>query len=184
MDYFDLIAPIYDWFSKPPEGTRLHRLLRLPTEGWLLDAGGGTGRVSYSLRNCVGQVLVNDLSHRMLKKAGAKALNPVRARVEDLPYPDGCFGRILVVDSLHHFSDQGEAIRNLLRVLKPGGRLVIEEFDLSHKAVRLLAIAEKIMLMRSRFLKPEEIRAMITSNGFPARIERDGYAAWIIADKI
>jgi hypothetical protein len=89
-----------------------------------------------------------------------------------------------VVDALHHFCNQKEAISDLVRVLKSGGRMVIEEPDYNHKGVKILALIEKVALMRSRFYTPQEIRNMIAAHGISASIETDGhYTAWIIADK-
>ncbi len=168
-----------------PDPERLRALLRLPTGGALLDAGGGTGRVSASLRGLVDRVVVSDLSPQMLRQASTKhGLTPVRAHAESLPFPSASFDRVLVVDALHHFCDQRDAITDLLRVLRPGGRLVIEEPDLRRFAVKLVAVAEKLALMRSRFYTPEAIRDMIATHGVAATIERDGrFAAWVIADK-
>jgi len=184
LDHFDLIASIYDRLIGPPNTERLRQLLNLPTDGWLLDGGGGTGRVSSHLNGLAGHVVVSDLSHRMLKKAREKKVRPVRAHVEHLPFTDEFFDRVLVVDALHHFCDQREAIEDLLRVLKPGGRLVIEEPDLNHKGVKMLALVEKMLLMRSHFYTPQKIREMIASCGCSAKIENDGrYTAWVVAVK-
>jgi demethylmenaquinone methyltransferase/2-methoxy-6-polyprenyl-1,4-benzoquinol methylase len=184
LDHFDLIASVYDRLIGPPDTGRLQRLLQLPAPGWLLDGGGGTGRVSGHLNDLVNNIVISDLSHRMLKRALEKQLNPVQAHVEHLPFSDACFDRILVVDALHHFCDQQEAIKDLLRVLKAGGRLVIEEPDFNHKGVKILALVEKIMLMRSHFYNPQDIRRMIESHGYRAAIENDdSYRAWIIVDK-
>jgi len=184
LDHFDLIASIYDRLIGPPDTGRLQQLLQLPTTGWLLDGGGGTGRVSYHLNALVDNVVISDLSEHMLKKALAKQVNPVRAHIECLPFSDACFSRILVVDALHHFCDQQKAIEDLLRVLKPGGRLVIEEPDLNHKSVKVLALVEKMLLMRSHFYAPQDIREMVESHGYSAAIENDGrYTAWIVVEK-
>jgi demethylmenaquinone methyltransferase/2-methoxy-6-polyprenyl-1,4-benzoquinol methylase len=184
LDHFDLIASIYDRLIGPPDTKRLRQLLKLPTDGWLLDGGGGTGRVSSNLIGLTGHIVVTDLSHLMLKKALEKIVNPVRAHVEKLPFADERFDRVLVVDALHHFCDQRQAIADLLRVLKPGGRLVIEEPDLNHKGVKLLALAEKMFLMRSHFYTPQKIREIIESNGCSTKIDHDGrYTAWVVAEK-
>ncbi len=184
LDHFDLIASIYDRLIGPPDTERLQQLLKLPTHGWLLDGGGGTGRVSSHLNGLVGHIVVGDLSHRMLKKAKEKKVCPVRTHIERLPFADEFFDRVLVVDALHHFCDQCEAIEDLLRVLKPGGRLVIEEPDFNHIGVKLLALAEKLFLMRSHFHTPQKIRDMIASCGYSAKIENDGrYTAWVVAQK-
>jgi demethylmenaquinone methyltransferase/2-methoxy-6-polyprenyl-1,4-benzoquinol methylase len=159
-------------------------MLKLPTSGWLLDAGGGTGRVSGPFRTSVKGLVVSDLSHRMLAKAREKELRPVQAHAESLPFADCFFNRVLVVDAFHHFCSQHESISDLLRVLKPGGRMVIEEPDFTHKGVKILALIEKMLLMRSHFQSPEEIEGIIMSHGVSTQIVRDHrYTAWIIAEK-
>ncbi len=60
--HFDLIAFAYDRLLGPPHADDLKELLRLPTRGRLLDAGGGTGRASLPLRPHVDGVVVADLS--------------------------------------------------------------------------------------------------------------------------
>lgn len=184
LDHFDLLAPVYDRMIGPADTGRMVKLLRLPTSGRLLDAGGGTGRVSSRLSPMVGSVVVSDLSRRMLGAAPKEGVSPVQAHAERLPFADGTFDRVLVVDALHHFCDQQEAVKDLLRVLRPGGRLVIEEPDLNHLGVRILALMEKVFLMRSHFHSPEEIRGMIRLCGCEARVEDDHpYKAWVVADK-
>jgi ubiquinone/menaquinone biosynthesis C-methylase UbiE len=185
FDHFNGIAFAYDRLLGTPDVERLRRLLRLPTAGWLLDAGGGTGRVSFHLRPWTGGVVVSDLSREMLKRAvKKKAVHPVRAHAERLPFREGTFDRIMVVDALHHFCDSGDAIADLLRVLRPGGRILIEEPDLRLPVVKAVAVLEKLFLMRSRFETPEAIRERIEAHGLAASIERGGgFRAWIWAEK-
>jgi demethylmenaquinone methyltransferase/2-methoxy-6-polyprenyl-1,4-benzoquinol methylase len=184
IDHFDVLAPWYDRLLRQPDVGRLARLLGLPSPGRLLDAGGGTGRVSEHLQGSVGTVVVSDLSQRMLKRARAKHIPCVRAHAEKLPFENGQFEHVLVVDALHHFCDQQQAIEDLIRVLKPGGRMLIEEFDLNKLPVQLLAMLEKMFLMGSRFLHPETIADMIAAHRLTVRIESGGrFAAWIVAEK-
>ncbi len=185
LDHFDIIASFYDRLIGPPDTSRLRRLLKLPVSGWLLDAGGGTGRVSNHFCTLVSGLVVSDLSHRMLAKASEKDIRPVQAHAERLPFVDGFFDRVLVVDALHHFCSQQESISDLLRVLKPGGRMVIEEPDFTHKGVKILALIEKLLLMRSHFHSPEDIEGIIMSHGVSTRIVRNNrHTAWIIAEKV
>ncbi|MEJ2726643.1 MAG: class I SAM-dependent methyltransferase [Deltaproteobacteria bacterium] len=185
MRHFDILAPIYDVLVRPPDPVKWTDRLGLPTSGSMLDCGGGTGRVSHRLRTLVGPVVIADLSFPMLRKAKSKTgLRPVQALAEALPFPDGRFDRVLVVDALHHFYDPRQAVSEIARVLKQGGRMIIEEPDINHPLVRVASLVEKAALMRSRFFSPQDIRAMIEACGLPARIERTtSFAAWIIADK-
>ncbi len=181
---FDWIAPLYDVVIHSPNAERLEELLALPVDGWMLDAGGGTGRVSAELRPLVGQLVVSDLSHAMLRQAYEKCTRcPARSRVERLPFATDSFERVLVVDALHHFGDQRLAVGELLRVLQPGGRLIIEEPDVRRFLVKLVALGERLALMESRFLPPDQIRELVRAQGFDARIEQEGHIAWIVVDK-
>jgi ubiquinone/menaquinone biosynthesis C-methylase UbiE len=185
FDHFNLLAPFYERLIASPDTGRLEDLLDLPISGRLLDAGGGTGRVSSHLRPQVNQVVLTDVSSGMLQQAKQKEIFSVSlARAESLPFPGDLFDRVLVVDALHHFHNQEMAIEELLRVLRVGGRMVIEEPDLSRFKVKLIALGEKVALMRSHFYSPERIAEFASRLGYPARIERDNQiTAWIVVDK-
>ena len=182
--HFDLIAPLYDHLMGRPDAGPLAKALGLPSDGLLLDAGGGTGRVSRLLAPWVKGVVVCDASRRMLAQARPAGLSAVQGHAERLPFPDGAFARVLVVDALHHFRRQREALSELVRVLAPGGRLLVSEPDIAHAGVRLIALAERLALMNSRFLPPAEIAAMLAAEGIAPRMLRNGgTTAWLIADK-
>lgn len=180
--HFHFLAPFYD---RVIQFTRLEQTLKvldLPHPGTLLDAGGGTGRVAEALRPYIGSVIVADISRGMLVQAQHKGLVTASAETERLPFADGSFDRVLMVDALHHVVHQGDTIHELYRVLKPGGRLVIEEPDLRTFPVKLIALAEKLALMRSHFLAPEQIVALFPSNE-NVRVESEDQTAWVIAEK-
>jgi demethylmenaquinone methyltransferase/2-methoxy-6-polyprenyl-1,4-benzoquinol methylase len=185
FDHFNLLAPIYDRVIQSPDIEIFKQILNLPSSGLLLDAGGGTGRVSSQLLPFVAGVVLSDSSAGMLKQASRKpGLLPVQTTAETLPFASGSFDRILVVDALHHFRDQKRAMSDLIRVLAPSGRLLIQEPNLSRWQVKMIALFEKLALMRSHFYYPEEIGRMGQSMGANCQvIIEDGFAAWIIADK-
>ena len=184
FDHFDVIAPIYDKVIGFRQPEAILKTADLPVDGRILDAGGGTGRVSGTLVGKANQIIVADLSFKMLKEASLKdGLQIVQSHSEFLPFPDNFFERVIMVDALHHVCDQRDTAVELWRVLKPGGRIVIEEPDVRTLAVKFVAFAEKIALMRSHFLSPIEIEKLFPFPGAVTSVNREGYTAWVVVEK-
>jgi len=185
FDHFDLLAPLYETFIPPKDPQEIWALAELPAAGALLDAGGGTGRVAQYMTGKAHPVVVADLSLKMLGEAQQKeGLHSTAAHTERLPFADGAFARIIMVDALHHVIDQPATAAELWRTLQPGGRIVIEEPDLRTLVVKLLAVAEKLALMRSHFLAPLQIAALFHHPNARVRIEAGGFNAWVVIEKI
>jgi ubiquinone/menaquinone biosynthesis C-methylase UbiE len=184
LDHFGFIAPFYDRVIPLKKAQHLIDLLGLPVQGAVLDAGGGTGRVAQSFEHLASQVVIADLSYGMLMESRRKnGLSQVCSETETLPFHNGSFERIVMVDALHHVLSQEKTIRELWRVLAPDGRLVIEEPDIKKISVKFIAVFEKILLMRSHFIAPQDIAAMFAYQNATTTIERDGFNACIIVDK-
>jgi ubiquinone/menaquinone biosynthesis C-methylase UbiE len=167
MDHFDVLAPLYDRLFSPPAEGLLGEFVGLPLEGMLLDVGGGTDR-----------------SMRMLQQARGKArLDLACGSSEDLPFPDGSFACVLVVDAFHHFARQEASLADLWRIVRPGGRLVIEEPDIDHSGVKLIALLERLALFTSHFVRAEEIAARLQAHGATTEVFRSSYNAWVIGEK-
>jgi ubiquinone/menaquinone biosynthesis C-methylase UbiE len=183
VDHFSWIAPSYDRiFRRPDADTILVRMAPEPHHR-LLDVGGGTGRVAQYLAGRVAQVCVLDASSGMVREGQRKGLCIVQGEAEHIPFGNGAFDRVIAVDAFHHLRDQQLAARELLRVLAPGGRLVIEEPDVARFAVKLVAVAEKLALMRSHFLRLEVLCSRFEAVGGRARVERQGYIGWVIVEE-
>ncbi len=185
FDHFDLLAPIYDRVIRPIQPEKLLSLIGPLENERLLDAGGGTGRISQYLASYATSVVIADVSLGMLSQAIEKnGLEVVCSQTEMLPFEDESFGRITMVDAFHHVDDQSRTSGELWRVLKKGGKLVIEEPDIDHFAVKMVALAEKIALMRSHFLSPQKICACFAYPNAKTWIEREAHNAWIIVEKV
>jgi demethylmenaquinone methyltransferase/2-methoxy-6-polyprenyl-1,4-benzoquinol methylase len=187
FDHFNLIAPIYERVISHINLDMLRSLLNLPLDGRLLDVGGGTGRVSALLGDNVKQTILVDLSRGMLRQAKSKnCLQPAIARAERLPFPSGSLDRILMVDAFHHIADQQGTVRELVRVLKLGGRMVLEEPNIETWPVKLIALGEKLLFMQSRFVHPNVIRRMFEDQGTRVTIHTnpdDDVNVWLAIDK-
>ena len=184
FDHFGLLAPIYEKFIRASHPEALDELAELAIGGPLLDVGGGTGRVSQFLIDRAQPVVIADLSLKMLRQTQLKHdLRPVCSHSEKLPFPDDYFERVIMVDALHHVCDQQQTADELWRVVKPGGRIIIEEPDINRGLVKLVALGEKIALMRSHFLSPPEIVMLFAPYPTQPVIHPDGHIVRIVIDK-
>ncbi len=184
LDHFGILAPYYDRLIQLRNAERLIELAGLPVQGKLLDAGGGTGRVAQALNGLASSLVVVDLSVDMLRQASLKdGLRCTCSHSEKLPFGSGTFERVIMVDALHHVCDAAATAQELWRVLKPGGRLVIEEPDIRQFAVKLVALAEKLALMRSRFIAPQDIARFFAYPDARVEVKLDEFNAWVVVNK-
>jgi ubiquinone/menaquinone biosynthesis C-methylase UbiE len=183
FDHFNFIAGLYNRVEPFDLREPLLNLLSLSREQTFLDAGGGTGRVSLSVKKYVDKVIVADLAYGMLHYAAHKGLNSICTPVERLPFASGSFDRIIMVDAFHHVSDQNLSVHELWRVLATGGRLLIVEPDIHRFGVKLLAIGEKILLMRSHFLTGEKIAGFFENLPRELSVIYDELTVYVLAKK-
>lgn len=106
----------------------------------VLDIAGGTGDLARKFSSLVGpdgEVVLADINASMLKvgrdrlldKGVAGNINFVQADAEKLPFPDNHFDVVTIAFGLRNVTHKEDALRSMLRVLKPGGRLLILEFS-------------------------------------------------------
>lgn len=182
FDHFDFIAPVFSRVGYSSVADMI-RHADLPTSGRVLDAGGGTGRVASAIREQAGEVFIADPSLGMLHQADRTQLRLACSNSESLPFPNSSFERVIMVDALHHVIDQRHTAREMYRVLKPGGRIVIEEPDIRTFGVKLVALGEKVLLMRSHFLSPEKIVELFSFDSAKASIHATEGDAWVVIEK-
>ena len=141
---FDRIAGVYDVMNTAMTAGLHHRWreraadrAELGPGDVALDACCGTGDLSFELARRVGpegRVIGSDFSERMLdlarQKAASRGLGAVRFEWGDalaLSYDDATFDAATVGFGVRNLADLEHGVRELARVLKPGGRLVILE---------------------------------------------------------
>lgn len=103
----------------------------------VLEVGPGTGYYSLDAAQWLGpqgRLDVFDVQQEMLDHTTARArerglenLHPALGDARELPYPDATFDAAFLVTVLGEIPDQDAALRELRRVLKPAGRLVVGE---------------------------------------------------------
>jgi ubiquinone/menaquinone biosynthesis C-methylase UbiE len=185
LDHFGIVAPYYDRLIRLRTAEKIIETANLPAQGVVLDVGGGTGRIAAALADLAPMVVVADLSFGMLLQARNKGeLETVCSYSEELPFANGAFDRVIMVDALHHVHDQRLTASELWRVVKDGGRIIIEEPDIRRFSVKLVALAEKLALMRSHFLPPLAIERLFRFPHARIKTHRDGFNAWVVIDKL
>ena len=100
----------------------------------ILDVAAGTGTSSASLAKSGASVVAADFSPGMIevgrrRQAGMPNIVFVEADATNLPFADAEFDAVTMSYALRNVNDPKKALRELLRVTKPGGRLVINEFS-------------------------------------------------------
>ncbi|KAF4981273.1 hypothetical protein FZEAL_2899 [Fusarium zealandicum] len=105
----------------------------------LLDVGAGSGTISASLAKYMpqGQVVATDISDEILVRAkehadseGVTNIEFQQANIYELPFPDSTFDIAHAHQVLCHLDTPVDAIKEMLRVTKPGGTLSLRESDL------------------------------------------------------
>ncbi|HEY6695898.1 MAG TPA: methyltransferase domain-containing protein [Solirubrobacteraceae bacterium] len=125
------------WVEAPhPFITRARLLEALaPSAGeTLLEVGPGTGYYTLDVARAAGRLHVFDLQPEMLdhtmrraREAGIDNVEPRQGDARSLPYRDAAFDAAYLVTVLGEIPDQEAAMRELRRVVRPGGRLVVGE---------------------------------------------------------
>ena len=133
---FDRIAPVYDVMNRVMTAgldvrwRRLTAAAAVRTGDRVLDAACGTGDLAIAdLRAGAGKVTGLDFSERMLDRARRKnaQIEWVQGDMLALPFADETFDAATVGFGVRNVADLEAGIRELRRVLKPGGRLAILE---------------------------------------------------------
>lgn len=144
-EVFHSVAKNYDIMNDVMSGG-LHRVwkqftihtARLPKGGKVLDIAGGTGDLSRGWAKRVGksgEVWLTDINSSMLGVGRDRLLNeglvlPVAVcDAEKLPFPDHYFDLVSVSFGLRNMTHKDIALREMYRVLKPGGTLLVLEFS-------------------------------------------------------
>ena len=106
----------------------------------VLDLAGGTGDLTAKFSRLVGpegQVFLADINDSMLKVGREKLRDKgivgnveyIQANAEELPFEDNSIDIITIAFGLRNVTDKDKALASMLRVLKPGGRLLVLEFS-------------------------------------------------------
>lgn len=149
----------------------------MPLRGRVLDIGTGKGRFLVAVAQHVARVTTVDVSaeqqhYAKLEAAFTRVAGRIDFVLEDarrLPWPAGSFDAVVSMNAFHHLDDPQRVFNEMLRVLKPGGKLVLADFSPSgFRIMDAIHAAEK-----KRHAHPPNRfthwRACLRNNGFEVR---------------
>ena len=137
---FDSVASRYDLMNDLMSGG-VHRLWKrayvheaAPRPGeHFLDLAGGTGDIAFALQDAGADVSVCDINEAMLRQGRARALTRkldwITSDAMALPFASMSFDAATIAFGLRNVTDPDAALREIRRVLKPGGRFLCLEFS-------------------------------------------------------
>lgn len=190
---FDRIAPVYDLMNRVMTAGLDQRWRRLAVAEvvWpgdrVLDACCGTGDLAVAAERRGGRVVGLDFSPRMLERARGKSgtIEWVQGDALALPFPEAEFDSATVGFGVRNLEDLEGGLRELARVLKPGGKVAVLEITRPRGILRpffrlwfdvLVPLAGRVLpggeaytyLPASvrRFPGPEDLSALIRRAGF------------------
>ena len=204
---FDRIAPVYDAMNRVMTAGLDRRWRRITAEAVVregdavLDAACGTGDLALADAKAGGPVTGLDFSERMLERARRKGpgLAWVQGDALALPFADGSFDAATVGFGVRNLDDLEAGLRELRRVLRPGGRLGVLEITRPSGPLRvfyslwfdrIVPLLGKVLpggaaytyLPASvrRFPAPDDLAALLGRTGF-AQVEYRTFAGGIVA---
>jgi len=153
----------FDYHAKGPDLAPMLEAGALQGDERVLDIGSGPGHTALLFATRAREVIASDPTVAMLEQgerlARERGLDNVRfqqAGAENLPFPDDAFDRVTSRQSAHHYADVRAALREVARVLVPGGRFVLidtispedDEFDAFLNRIELLRDSSHVRAYR------------------------------------
>jgi ubiquinone/menaquinone biosynthesis C-methylase UbiE len=137
QDQFGATAQSYVTSASHAHGDDLQRMIELAQprgDEHMLDIATGGGHTALAFAPHVREVVATDLTPEMLAAAeafvrgqGATNVRFEPADAEGLPFPDASFDLVTTRIAPHHFPNPQQYIREVARVLRPGGRFVLDD---------------------------------------------------------
>ena len=180
--FFDLWSRFYDVgvvqraIYRPVHDAVLKEL-RWPPAHRIIDVGCGTGILTARLWTELDAHVVAgcDFSYGMLEQAAdrSRAIGWMQGDALRLPVRDGAADAVVCTEAFHWFPDHDAALREFLRVLAPGGRLLVALVNVRARATsRVAAASSQVIGTPAYWPTRDEMRAQVEAAGFDVRDQR------------
>ncbi|SKC47556.1 class I SAM-dependent methyltransferase [Maledivibacter halophilus] len=184
---FDKVHMHYDNFMKIfnlYRGKEISDILNLKGDEKILDIGGGTGYLAKYLNTKCKEIYVLDESEDMLSHVKEKEnIHKVVCDALDLKINDESMDIVILSDVFHHIKDQNKLMDESFRVLKYGGRVLIHDFDISHKRTKILRCFERVLFGKLYFKTIDEVINILESRFYLTTKKERGYYFILVGEK-
>ena len=177
---FHRFARAYDLLSPPANRAALRAGLARAERNIerVVDLGGGPGQNVRALDPPEG--IVVDAARGMTEMARRNGLVAVQADAARLPLAANTVDAIVVSDALHHIGNRPAVFEEAARVLRPGGVLVVREFDPSTLRGRALVTVEHLVGFESTFAPPDDLADEMAVAGFRPSVLDRGFGYTVV----
>jgi SAM-dependent methyltransferase len=179
-DRFDRTADRYAAESRTRDWSAMVEWAQPRPGDEALDVAAGPGMLSGALLPSVARAVALDASAALLSHAPA-GVEAVQGDAAAVPFPDAAFDIVTCVNGLHHLDDMPAALREMVRVLRPGGRLVVPDYlaDPDPDRARRWDEIERVRAEDHRRLPAEgEVTAILRSAGLAVDREETWDSTW------
>ena len=176
MEFWDNIAGFYD-LAEAVNGKVYRQMLSItarivPKGAMVLDCAAGTGALSFAAAKKAKSVICTDLSENMLKtaKIKAKLINVKNISFDirnifDLKDDDETYDIVIAGNVLHLLENPKGAVKELYRVLKPNGKLLLPTFVSKGRGKTLLKLYKLLGYKPEAEYSPNEFKTMLKNCG-------------------
>ena len=177
---FDRTADRYAQASALKDWSRFVELCDPRPDDRALDVAAGPGFLSAALAPLVAEATALDASEALLGHA-PEGVRRVVGTAERMPFADGSFDLVTIVNSLHHVDDMEATLGEMVRVLAPGGRIALQDYraDDDRAAAERWDAVERLRDDGHRALpRRDDVIAILAGHGLRLEEEREWTSAW------
>ncbi|PSP79631.1 methyltransferase type 11 [Halobacteriales archaeon QS_1_68_20] len=173
--FFDRVAPAYDRFMFGADAAAIRAGFAVADRPVrrVVDVAGGTGRGLAAVAPEEGMVV--DASLPMLRRAHDQRIASAAGDAGRLPLADESVDAVMIVDAFHHLPDSDAALSEAARVVRPGGVVVLREFDPSTLRGRAIEVMEHLVRFDSTFFTPAEALERLEAAGLRGSVPDGGW---------
>ncbi len=166
----------------------------------VLDIATGSGRMTSILSRFKYQIISGDITDEQREKA-LERITPefehyvkfIYLNTEDIPFEDDSISNLMCANTLHHLEKPELSIYNLIKIMKPSGKLVLSDFndhgfdilDKVHLATKgsnhesgLMKMEEAVKLLKSSFDKVEILNTDLNITAITTNKKNDWRKSW------